>query len=153
MGSKILSPNNPIPLMRSQVPYWTQVGSKLVKQWNCLEFEALSQLSALKRVEGRAEPLRWDQEEGQVLVTYSNLHQTNQQVGQFTFWSTFSARTSHGQPWMHKTHHGPDSSEATTFPIQYYLRLSVAPTSEQFFVPGLPRRSSETILVWTPRIL
>jgi hypothetical protein len=31
-------------------------------------------------------------------------------------WNTFGARTSHGQPWIHKTHHGPDLGEATTFP-------------------------------------
>ncbi len=29
---------------------------------------------------------------------------------------TFSVGTSHGQPWTHLTHHGPDSKEATTFP-------------------------------------
>jgi hypothetical protein len=31
-------------------------------------------------------------------------------------WNTFGAKTSHGQPQTHKTHHGPDSGEATTFP-------------------------------------
>jgi hypothetical protein len=46
--------------MRSQVPCWAQVGSKLVKQRNCLELEARSQLSALKGVEGRAETPGWD---------------------------------------------------------------------------------------------
>ncbi len=34
-------------------------------------------------------------------------------------------------------------------PIQYSLCLSMAPTSEWFFIPGLPRRSPETVLVWT----
>ncbi len=29
--------------------------------------------------------------------------------------STFSVRTSHGQAWTHKTHHGPDLGQATTF--------------------------------------
>ncbi len=47
-------------LTRSQVPCWTQVGSKLVKQRNCLELGARSQLLALKGVEGRAEALGWD---------------------------------------------------------------------------------------------
>ncbi len=67
-------------LTRSQIPCWTQVGSKSIKQRNCLELGACSQLSALKGVEGPAEVLGWDKEEGQALVTYSNLHQTNQQV-------------------------------------------------------------------------
>jgi len=44
----------------SQVPCWTQVGFMSVKQWNCLELEARSQLSAFKGVKGRAEVLGWD---------------------------------------------------------------------------------------------
>jgi len=44
----------------SQVPCWTQVGSKLVKQLNCLELEARFQFSALKGVERRAEVPGWD---------------------------------------------------------------------------------------------
>ncbi len=36
------------------------------------------------------------------------------------YWSTFGARTSHGQIWTHKTHHGPDLGEATTFPLIIY---------------------------------
>jgi len=47
-------------LMRSQVPCWTQVGSKSVKQRNYLELEARSQLLALKGVEGCAEAPGWD---------------------------------------------------------------------------------------------
>jgi len=43
--------------------------------------KAHSQLLALKRVEGCVEAPGWNQEEGQALVTHSNLHQTNQQVG------------------------------------------------------------------------
>jgi hypothetical protein len=38
----------------------SQVGSKLVKQRNCLELGAHSKLSALKGVEGHAEALGWD---------------------------------------------------------------------------------------------
>jgi hypothetical protein len=47
-------------MTHSQVPCWTQVESKSVKQWNCLELAAHSQLSALKGVEGHAEALGWD---------------------------------------------------------------------------------------------
>ncbi len=35
-------------------------------------------------------------------------------------WSTFDARTSHGQTRIHKTHHGPDLGEATTFSLILY---------------------------------
>ncbi len=38
-------------------------------------------------------------------------------------------------------------------PIQYFIRLSAAPTSEWFFVPGLAKRSFEITKVWTPTIL
>ncbi len=42
-------------------------------------------------------------------------------------WSTFDARTSHKQTQTHKTHHGLDSGEATTFPhIVYYVPLHEA---------------------------
>jgi hypothetical protein len=34
---------------------------------------------------------------------------------------TFGAKTSHGQPRIHKTHHGPDLGEATTFPHIVYF--------------------------------
>jgi hypothetical protein len=48
------------------------------------------------------------------------------------------------------THHGPDSGEATTFPhIVFFALYFVAPTSEWFFFLGLPRRSPETVPVWT----
>ncbi len=43
------------------------------------------------------------------------------------YWSTFGARTNHGRLQTHKTHHGPDLGEATTFPhIIYYVPLHEA---------------------------
>jgi hypothetical protein len=56
----------------------------------------------------------------------------------------FGVGTSHGQPWTHLTHHGPDSGEATTFP-QYSMHCSTAPTPKWLFVPGLPKWSPETV--------
>ncbi len=140
-------------LMRSQVPCWTQVGSKLVKQQNCLELGARSLLSALKGVEGCAKAPGWDQEEGQALVTYSNMYQTNQQVGQFTFWSTFSARTSRGQPWTHKAHHGLDSGEATTFP-HIVFSMSLRDTYIRMtFCLGTLKEDPKIVSVWIPGTL
>jgi hypothetical protein len=37
--------------------------------------------------------------------------------------STFGAKTSHGQTRTHKTHHGPDLGETTTFPLIVYFML------------------------------
>jgi len=36
-------------------------------------------------------------------------------------WSIFGVKMSHGQPQTHKTHHGPDLGEATTFPLIVYF--------------------------------
>jgi hypothetical protein len=58
-------------------------------------------------------------------------------------WSTFGVRTSHGWLWTHKTHHGPNSRETTTFPHIIYS----APLREGYiqmtFCPGTPLPRSE----------
>jgi hypothetical protein len=42
-------------------------------------------------------------------------------------WSTFGVRTSYGQIWTNKTHHGSDLGEPTTFPlIVYFVTLHKA---------------------------
>jgi hypothetical protein len=69
-------------------------------------------------------------------------------TNQITSWlvhnlSTFGARTSHGQPQTHKTHHGLDLGEATTFPLIIFLCLSTRATSKWHFVLGLPNGSLE----------
>jgi hypothetical protein len=64
----------------------------------------------------------------------SDKHQllTRTCTNQTTSWlvhslSTFGVRTNHGQIQTHKTHHGPDLGEATTFPlIMYYVPLHEA---------------------------
>ncbi len=59
-------------------------------------------------------------------------------------WSTFGARISHGRFWTHKTRHGLDSGEATTFPhIVYFVTLHRGYIQMVFF-PGLPKGSLET---------
>jgi hypothetical protein len=53
-------------------------------------------------------------------------------------WSTFGARTSHGQLWIHKIHHSSDLREATTFPlIVYFVPLQEA-YIQMTFCPGTP---------------
>ncbi len=80
------------------------------------------------------------------LFTYSNLHHTNQQVGQFTFWNTLGATTRHGQLQTHLTHHGPDAGEATTFPHIVYFAPLHEGHIQMAFCPG-------TVPVWTPKTL
>ncbi len=129
-------------VMRSQVPCQTQIGSKEVTQRNCLKLGAHSQPPTLKGIEGYVEAPGLDQEEGQALLNYSYLHQSNQQVGQIPFGSTCNARTSHGRPWTHMTHHGLDSGEATTFPHIVFFALLRRTYIRMALFPRTPKEES-----------
>jgi hypothetical protein len=60
-----------------------------------------------------------------------------------------TARTSHGQLWTHKTHHGPNSREATTFPhIVLSMPLHGSHT-RMAFCPGTPKEESRNCQGWT----
>ncbi len=63
--------------------------------------------------------------------------------------NAFGARTSHGQTQTHKTHHGPDLGEATTFPLKYTMWLPIGPTSKWLFVSKLPSGSPEIAKIGT----
>jgi hypothetical protein len=57
----------------------------------------------------------------------------------------------HGQIRIHKTHHGPNLGEATTFPfIVYYVPLHEAHIQMAFF-PGIPKRDSRNCQSWDSR--
>jgi len=58
------------------------------------------------------------------------------------FWSTLGARTSHGQLWTHKTHHGPDSREATTFPHIVLFALLCGTHIQMTFCPETHKEES-----------
>jgi hypothetical protein len=65
--------------------------------------------------------------------------------------STFGARTSHGQTRTHKTHHGPNLGEATTFPlIIYYVPLREAHIQMEFCL-GTPKWESQNCQRWNSR--
>jgi hypothetical protein len=49
-------------------------------------------------------------------ITHMGLHKPNTSCLMHS-WNTFGARTNHGQTQTHKTHHGLNSGEATTFPL------------------------------------
>jgi hypothetical protein len=62
--------------------------------------------------------------------------------------STFGAGTSHGQIQTHKTHHGPDLGEATTFPfIVYFVPLHEA-YIQMTFCPETPKWESRNSQNW-----
>jgi hypothetical protein len=53
---------------------------------------------------------------------------TQTYINQITSWlvrsvSVFGARMNHKQTWIHKTPHGPDLEETTTFPLIVYFVL------------------------------
>jgi hypothetical protein len=54
-------------------------------------------------------------------------------------WSTFGARTSHEQTWTHKTHHGSDLGEATTFPFIVFYILGHGASTQMSFCLGTPK--------------
>jgi hypothetical protein len=63
--------------------------------------------------------------------------------------NTFSVRTSHGQPWIHLTHHVPDSEEATTFPhIIFFVLLRRTCIRMTFFL-GIPKVESRNCPSWS----
>jgi hypothetical protein len=67
--------------------------------------------------------------------------QTKQHVGPCIVWALLSVKTSHEQPWTHKTHktsHGPDLGKPPPSPLYYSLRLPTGATSKWHFIPGLP---------------
>jgi hypothetical protein len=67
-------------------------------------------------------------------------------------WSTFGVRTSQGQH-KHKTHHGPDLREATTFPLIIYYVAGHGTHIQMAFFLGTPSGSLEIAQVGTPAIL
>jgi len=65
----------------------------------------------------------------------------------------FGVGTSHGQPWTHLTHHGPNSGEANTFPHIIFSAALRCTCIQMAILPGLPKWSPEIFLVWTPGTL
>jgi hypothetical protein len=63
----------------------------------------------------------------------------------------FGARTSHGQTWIHKIHHGPDLGEATTFPFIIYSMPLHEAHIQMAFCPRTPNGSLEIPKVWDSR--
>ncbi len=68
-------------------------------------------------------------------------------------WSTFGVGTSHGQIQTHKTYHGLDLGEATTFPFTVYFLPLHKTHIQMTFCPGLTNGNFEILKVGTPAIL
>ncbi len=140
-------------MTRTQAPCQTQDESKWVKHRNYLKLGARSQLSALEGVKGHAEALGWDQEGGQALLNYSDLHPTNHKLVSSLFRAPLVLGRATSDFGLTRFTTARTRGKPPPFPIQYSLLYSAAPTSKWHFFPGLPRRSPKTVPVWTPGIL
>jgi hypothetical protein len=69
--------------------------------------------------------------------------------------SIFGARTSHGQTWIHKTHHVMNLGEITTFPLIVFSMSSHRTNTQMsfFFVVGFPSWSPKILEIGTPTTL
>jgi hypothetical protein len=71
------------------------------------------------------------------LLTWTCINQTTSWLVRSLI--AFGARTSHGQTWIHKTHHGLDLGEATTFPLIVYFVPSHRTSTQMSFCPKTPK--------------
>jgi hypothetical protein len=65
--------------------------------------------------------------------------------------STLGARTSHGQLRIHKTPHGPNLGEATTFPLIIYYVLLHEAHIQMTICPGTPKWEPQNSCTWRNR--
>jgi hypothetical protein len=63
-------------------------------------------------------------------------------------WNIFGARMSHKQIRIHKTHHGLDSGEATTFPLIAYHVVGHKTSIQMSFDPMNPKWESWNFHSW-----
>jgi hypothetical protein len=68
-------------------------------------------------------------------------------------WSTFGARTNHGNTWIHKTHHNLDLREAMTFPLIVFFVISHGGCTQMSFFSKVSKFVKLKLLViWKPII-
>jgi hypothetical protein len=74
---------------------------------------------------------------------------TNQTIGRLVHsWNTFRSRMSHKQTRTHKTHHGPNLGEATTFPLIIYSVFGYGANTQMAFCPRTPKWKSRNSRNW-----
>jgi hypothetical protein len=100
-------------------------------------------------VEGGVLKLRDGTRKSDKQFSYS-LESTSNQLTRWLIlcWSTFGPRTSHGRLWTRKTHHGPDSGEATTFPHIVFSTPLHGGHIQMAFCLGTPKWESRNSHNW-----
>jgi hypothetical protein len=66
-------------------------------------------------------------------------------------WNIFGAKMNHGQIQTHKTHHGSDLGEATTFPLILCSVPSHGTGTQMSFCHGIPKWESQNSHKWDSR--
>jgi len=138
--------NNPI-LTHPQAPWWTKMWVQTGNNRKAKSRATLPGSQHLREVEGCGGVPGWDYKEWQASTTHTDLHKTNTWWLVHS-WSTFGARTNHGQTWTHKTHHGPDLGEATTFPLILYFVPPHEAHIQMVFCLGTPKWESQNCQSW-----
>jgi hypothetical protein len=59
-------------------------------------------------------------------------------------WNTFGAQMNHGQTWIHRTHHGSELGEATTFLLVVFFVLGHEANTQMSFFTGTPKLESQS---------
>ncbi len=93
-------------------------------------------------VEGRAGVPEGDQEEV-TSFTHSQGPAQNQHQMVSAQLERFWCQDERRATWTHKTHHGPDLREATTFPLIVYSAPLHRGHIQMAFCPGTPKRESQ----------
>jgi hypothetical protein len=71
-------------------------------------------------------------------LTHTDMYQPNNKLVNACL-EHFGARTNHRQTQIHKTHHGPDLKEITTFPLIVYFVPSHETNTQISFCPRTPK--------------
>ncbi len=97
----------------------------------------------ISRVERHVGAPRWGSKRlTSNLITHTNLHKPNNKL--VSVWlEHFGALISHGQTQTHKTHHGLELGEATTFTLIIYSMHGHETNTQMSFCPMTPKWESQ----------
>jgi hypothetical protein len=114
--------------------------SKRGSSWNLVP---LPTPSTEKGSEGRAESFEIRLGRGTSYLVTRSYIQNQPRSWLIHIWNILGVGTNHGQPWIHLTHHGPDSGEAITFPHIIFFALLRRTHTRMVLCPGTPKVESQ----------
>jgi hypothetical protein len=143
---------NVVLMTHSQVSGWTHLRVQLCRVAESWDWEGAPDFQHYRGVKGRARSPEIRLGRG-TRRSSLNLHpRTNHE----------RVSSHSGHPWVlgqatdiltHKTHHGPDSREATTFPHIVFFAPLHGDYIQMAHFPGTPKLESRNYPGWSPRTL